>query len=168
MRISRANINLGPNHRQFGIREFMIEHDFDRLLLLVKFRSGELNPVPIMTQYKITDELPTAPNPRPKWTDSTWIPNTRSKKDRQYLNTHTEWGDCVILDNSVPSFNTLLFLQQQLNKISKAGNRTRVSCVTGRNTDHYTTSDLDICECRSISKKHHTKTNKLLFTPLKE
>ena len=26
-------------------------------------------------------------------------------------------------------------------KNSKAGNRTRVSCVTGRNTNHYTTSD---------------------------
>ena len=29
-------------------------------------------------------------------------------------------------------------------KNSKAGNRTRVSCVTGRNTNHYTTSE-DIC-----------------------
>jgi hypothetical protein len=34
-------------------------------------------------------------------------------------------------------------------KNSKAGNRTRVSCVTGRNTNHYTTSEVAIKLCKA-------------------
>ena len=44
-----------------------------------------------------------------------------SKKGTQYFNTHTEWGNCVMLDNSAPSFNTLLFLQQQIKHLPRPG-----------------------------------------------
>ena len=33
--------------------------------------------------------------------------------------------------------------QQQKRKLSATGNRTRVSCVTGKNTSHYTIAELD-------------------------
>jgi hypothetical protein len=44
-----------------------------------------------------------------------------------------------------------VFLFDKQKKLSKAGNRTRVSCVTGRNTNHYTTSEEILCECLPVS-----------------
>src|SRR6185312_10788473 len=51
---------------------------------------------------------------------------------------------------SIPCSSTFFSCREnffvQPKKNSKAGNRTRVSCVTGRNTNHYTTSE-DVGHC---------------------
>ena len=72
---------------------------------------------------------------------------------------HEAQGSCLaLISTSHCSFSN------KIRKSPRPGNRTRVSCVTGRNTDHYTTSDVAIAPSKSIFKKYRTKTNKLLFT----
>ena len=53
------------------------------------------------------------------------------------------------IPSGVSSFFVFLFDKQK--KLSKAGNRTRVSCVTGRNTNHYTTSEEILCKRLPVS-----------------
>ena len=67
-------------------------------------------------------------------------------------------GECVMLEQFYPVLQHITTSSATNKKSPRPGIETRVSCVTGRNTDHYTTSELILLGYRSIFKKYHTKT----------